>query len=82
MNAMTEQTLIAKLRALPPEKQAEVMDFVEFVSARAARRAGIDRLLAIAPALAAVGTEPITEGEISAEIKAARVARRAQTGRK
>lgn len=81
MNAMTEQTLIAKLRALPPEKQAEVMDFVEFVSARAARRAGIDRLLAVAPALAAVGIEPMTEGEISAEIKAARVARHPQTSR-
>lgn len=76
MNAVTEQALIAKLRALPPEKQAEIMDFVEFVSARALRHSGIDHLLAVAPALDAAGVQPMTEDEISAEIKAARTARR------
>ncbi len=81
MNAITEKTLIAKLRALPPEKQAEVMDFVEFVTARAVRRSGIDQLLAIAPALVAAGIQPMAEDEISAEIKAVRAARREQSGR-
>ena len=81
MNAITEQALIAKLRALPPEKQAEIMDFVEFVSARALRRSRIDHLLAVAPALDAAGIQPMTEDEISAEIKAARVARREHTSR-
>ena len=81
MNANIEQVLIAKLRALPPEKQAEVMDFVDFVSARAMRRGGIDRLLAIAPALVAVGIQPVKEDEISAEIEMARAARRERASR-
>lgn len=76
MNASNEQILIARLRALPADKQAEVIDFVEFVSARVTREASLARLVAIAPALAAAGVAPLSEAEISAEIKAAREARR------
>jgi hypothetical protein len=81
MNASNEQILIEKLRALPPDKQAEVLDFVEFVSARSARRTALDRLVAVAPSLAAAGVEPLTDEQISAEIKASRLARHTNTNR-
>ncbi len=56
---------------------AEVEDFVEFLAAKSKKRAALDRLLAITPALEAAGAEPISEDEIDAEVKAARVERRA-----
>ncbi|MFT3821919.1 MAG: hypothetical protein QM750_30605 [Rubrivivax sp.] len=78
MNATVEQNLISKLRTLSPQQVAEVEDFVELLAAKANRRAALDRLLAIAPALEAAGVEPMTEEEIAAEVKAARAERRAR----
>jgi hypothetical protein len=80
MNAQAEQ-LLEKLQALPPERRAEVEDFVDFLAAKARKQAAFDRLLAIAPALAAAGARPMTEDEINAEIKAARAERRARAAR-
>lgn len=34
MNAQAELLLIAKLKALPPERRAEVEDFVDFLQSR------------------------------------------------
>jgi hypothetical protein len=65
MNDQTVDALIEKLKALPPEQCAEVEDFVDFLSVRANKRAALDRLLAIAPALEAVGAEPMSMDEIS-----------------
>ena len=76
--AMSDELLIEKLKTLPPEKRAEVEDFVEFLAMKSRRLAAIDRLLAIAPALEAAGVPPMTEEEINAEIKAARAERRAR----
>lgn len=76
--SMTDQVLIETLRTLPPQQRAEVEDFVEFLAAKARKRAALDRLLAIAPALAAAGIEPMSEEEIDAEVTAARVERRAR----
>ncbi|HJR68946.1 MAG TPA: hypothetical protein VKA43_02815 [Gammaproteobacteria bacterium] len=73
-----EQTLFDKLKALPPQQRAEVEDFVDFLTAKARKRAAMDRLLAIAPALEAAGVEPMSDEEINAEIKAARAERRAR----
>lgn len=73
-----EQMLFEKLKALPQEQRAEVEDFVDFLAAKAKKRAALDRLLAVAPALEAAGVEPLSEEEISAEIKAARAERRAR----
>ncbi len=73
-----EQMLFEKLKALPPQQRAEVEDFVDFLTAKARKRAAIDRLLAIAPALEAASVEPMSEEEIAAEIKAARAERRAR----
>ena len=78
MNAIAEQALISKIKALSPQQVAEVEDFVEFLAAKAARRAALDRLLAIAPALEAAGVEPMSEEVIATEVKAARAERRAR----
>jgi hypothetical protein len=78
MNATVEQTLISKIRTLSPQQVAEVEDFVEFLVAKSSRRAAMDRLLAMAPALEAAGAAPMSEDEIAAEVKAAREERRAR----
>ena len=76
MNATVERTLISKIRTLSPQQVAEVEDFVEFLAAKASKRAAFDRLLAIAPALEAAGVTPMSEDEMAAEVKAARAERR------
>jgi hypothetical protein len=78
MNATLEQDLISKIKALSPQQVAEVEDFVEFLSAKSRKRAAFDRLLAIAPALEAAGVQPMSDDEITAEVKAARAERRAR----
>lgn len=79
--SISDDALIEKLRTLPPDKRAEVEDFVEFLSAKSRRLAALDRLLSIAPALEAAGVSPMTEDEIAAEIKAARAERRTRSGK-
>ena len=78
MDVTVEQVLISKIRTLSPQQLAEVEDFVEFLAAKSRRRAAFDRLLAITPALEAAGVEPMSEGEIAAEVEAARAERRAR----
>lgn len=68
--------LYEKLKALPPQRRAEVEDFMDFLARKEARTAALDRLLAIAPALEAAGMPPMTEHEIDAEIQTARAERR------
>jgi len=79
MNATVEQSLLAKLRSLSPQQVHEVEDFVEFLAAKSRKREALDRLLAIAPALEAVGAEPASEEEVralvDAEIQASRAER-------
>ena len=76
--SMTDQVLLETLRSLPAQQRAEVEDFVEFLAAKAKKRAAFDRLLAIAPALEAAGVAPMSDEEVSAEIKQARAERRAR----
>ena len=76
MNATVEQTLMSKLKTLSPQELAEVEHFVEFLAGKATKRAALERLLAIAPALEAAGVSPMSEDEIAAEVKAARAERR------
>lgn len=78
MNMTVEQKLLSKLRMLSAQQVAEVEDFVEFLAAKSGKRAALDRLLAIAPALAAAGAEPPSEEEIEAEVQTARAERRAR----
>lgn len=78
MNATVEKALISKLRTLSPQQVAEVQDFVDFLAAKAKKRDAINRLLAIAPALEVAGVAPMTEEDITNEVKAARAERRTQ----
>lgn len=82
MNATVEQMLILKIRTLSPQQVAEVEDFVEFLAGKARKRAALDRLLTIAPALGAAGSAPLSEDEIAAEVDAAREERRARQAAK
>ena len=74
-----EATLIEKLKLLPPQKLAEVEDFVDYIARKEARRAAFERLLTVAPALEDSGVPPMAEEEIQAEIAAARAERRARS---
>ena len=76
------QSLIDKIEALPPERRAEVEDFVDFVATKARRLAALDRILAVAPALEAAGAPAMTEDEIAAEVQAVRAARRGAGARR
>jgi hypothetical protein len=82
MNAVVEQSLISKLRTLSAQEIAEVENFVEYLATKSKKRAALDRLLAIAPALEAAGVAPMSDEEIAAEVKAARAERRARQAAK
>lgn len=75
MNAIVEQSLIAKIRTLSPKEVIEVESFVEFLASKSKKRVAMERLLAIVPALEAAGVEPMSEDEIAAEVSAARTER-------
>ena len=70
MNASVDRSLLTKLRTLSTQQVAEVEDFVEFLSAKSWKRSALDRLLAIAPALAAAGAESIDDEEAQALLQA------------
>ncbi|MDP1698100.1 MAG: DUF2281 domain-containing protein [Xanthomonadaceae bacterium] len=74
----TAEVLLQKMRALPPQRLAEVADFVDFLKAREekARTQKIDELFGMMDQLATV-QPPLTPAEIQAEIDAARAERRA-----
>lgn len=68
----SETALIEKLLKLPPQRQAEVRDFVEFLAAREERAAAAARLGETLVKLDALDLPPISDEEIEAEIQAAR----------
>jgi hypothetical protein len=72
--------LLEKLRALPPERRAEVEDFIDFLKLREerARDEASERLGQAFAKLDALNLPPLTPAEVQAEVKAARVERRAQ----
>jgi len=72
MSAIVEQALIEKLQKLPPQRQAEVRDFVEFLAAREERAAAGERLGESLAGLDALNLPPLADEEIEAEIQAAR----------
>jgi Xaa-Pro aminopeptidase len=82
MNTRDPQTLIEKLKELPPERMAEVEDFVDFLRAREeeTRDAAAARLGEAMARLAALQAPPMSEEEVQAEIDAARRERRERLG--
>ena len=76
MGAIPE-TLIEKIKALPPQRRVEVEDFVDFLEAR--ERGKAVRWLGRAfEKLDALNEAPMTPEEIQAEIAAVRAERRAR----
>lgn len=75
----TAESVYEKLKSLPPQRIAEVEDFVEFLKVRdeKTRTQKTDELFALMDQLAAVDPA-LTPQEIQAEIKAARAERRAR----
>ena len=76
MNAIAP-TLIQKLQELPPQRLAEVEDFVEFLAAREMRSAAGAKLGASLAKLDELNLPALTDDEINAEIQAARKSRAA-----
>lgn len=63
MNARDEQVLIEKLRSLPPQRQAEVEDFVDFLRSRDDDR----RLVQAASALSESALHQVWDNDADAE---------------
>ena len=82
MNTRDPQALIEKLKDLPPERMAEVEDFVDFLRTREdeARDGAAARLGEAMAKLAALDFPPMNEDEVQAEIDAARRERRERAG--
>lgn len=75
------QALLEKLKTLPPQRLAEVEDFVDFLKSRdeQTRTAASRRLGEAMTRLDALNLPPLTAEEVQAEIEAARAARRTAT---
>jgi hypothetical protein len=76
--AAIEPALIEKLQKLPPQRLAEVKDFVEFLTAQEERAAAGARLGESLAKLDALHLPPLPDEEIAAEIQAARQDRAAR----
>lgn len=72
-----ESRLMQRLKVLPPERVAEVVDFVEFLASRVQRDAAALRLSDAMARLDALGLPPISDDEVEEEIQAARRERHA-----
>lgn len=75
---MSAQALIEKIQRLPPQRLAEVEDFVDFLSTREERAAAGARLGESLAKLDALNLPPFSDDEIAAEIQAAREQRAAR----
>ena len=73
-----EVQLIERLKKLPPSRQAEVVDFVDFLAAREERAAAVQRLTEGLARLDALNLAPVSEDEVAGEVQAARLERRAR----
>lgn len=73
-----EKSLIEKIRQLPPQRLAEVEDFVDFLRRREDRAAAGARLGESLAKLDALNLPPPSDDEIAAEIQAARQERGAR----
>lgn len=71
------QSLLDKIKALPPQRRAEVEDFVDFLKTRE-RADAAERLGQAFDKLDAVKGAPLTSEEVQDEIRAARAERRAK----
>lgn len=70
-----ETQLIQRLKALPPERVAEVVDFVEFLASRVQRAAAAQRLSDSMTRLDALNLPALSDDEVEDEVQATRRAR-------
>lgn len=78
MNQTTEintQVLMQKIQSLPPERVAEVVDFVEFLATRVQRAASAQQLTDAMNRLDALDLPSLSDDEIESEVQAARLDR-------
>jgi hypothetical protein len=80
MNQRASESLIDKINGLPPERRAEVENFVEFLAAKEKRRDDDARFAKAREVLAARPLAPMTPEEIQAEIDAYRAEQRRAAG--
>lgn len=73
-----ESQLLQRLQKLPPNRIAEVVDFVEFLAAREERQAAVQRLREGMAKLDALGLPPITDDEVEEAVQESRRERRRQ----
>ena len=76
----SETQLIERLKKLPPERVAEVIDFVEFLTAREERATAARRLAEGLARLDALNLPRIPQDEVADEVRAARRERHAKPG--
>jgi hypothetical protein len=74
----TEKALIEKIKQLPPQRLAEVEDFVDFLRSREERATAGARLGESLARLDALNLPPLSDDEIAAEIQTARQERTAR----
>lgn len=79
MNAELGPTLLEKLKALPPQRRAEVADFVGFLAVRE-RADALEDFQVVADRVARAGVPALSPEEIEVEITALRAARRSSAG--
>jgi hypothetical protein len=84
MNAQAEKTLLEKLKSLPPDRLAEVEDFIDFLKDRdeRARDEAARRLGDAFAKLDALSSPPLSSEEVQAEIDSARADRRGRADRR
>lgn len=70
-----ETQLMQRLKVLPPERVAEVVDFVEFLASRVQRAAAAERLSNAMTRLDALNLPALSQDEVEDEVQAARHAR-------
>jgi hypothetical protein len=75
-----EIQLIERLKRLPPNRVAEVVDFVEFLASREERAAAAQRLGDGLARLDALKLPSVSEDEVEEEIQAARRERGTRQG--
>lgn len=75
-----ESQLLQRLQKLPPNRLAEVVDFVDFLAAREERQAAARRLGESMAKLDALNLPPLTEDEVEEAVQATRRERRQPEG--
>ncbi len=80
MTTAAEQQVLERLKQLPPERVAQVVDFVEFLALREERAAAAGRLAGALHRLDALALPQISEDEIEHEVQSSRKDRRERSG--